>query len=55
MIYKIPSGCQRLSNIFGIGQGLLTKHLFKYLKSDTNPTIPFFLGIMNVGVTVTES
>ena len=37
-------------HILGIGYSLRTKLAFNFLKSDTIRTVPFFFGIMNVGL-----
>ena len=40
-----------MKDVIEIGYGFLTKLVFNFLKSHTIRTVPFGLGIMNVGLT----
>jgi hypothetical protein len=54
MTYLKPSSFYSRSCILGIGNGFRFIRLFSSRKSDMNLTLPFFLGMMNVGAAHSE-
>ena len=49
-MYLKPSSFKTKSYILGIGNGFLSILLIASLKSEIKQTVPFFFGIINVGV-----
>ena len=52
--YLKPSSFKNTSCILGIGNGFLLILLLSFLKSEMKQTVPFFLGIINVGAAYSE-
>ena len=52
--YLKPSSFKSKACILGIGNGFLIIVIFKSLKSEMKWSVPFFLGIINVGAIHSE-